>query len=228
VIGMEQLFRNCWKTAEEIYREFDASHDLDHIDRVMKNAIDIAATEPSANEFIIKLGVLLHDIEDAKYKLDDTLSVREILEMHEADEKLIDKVIACIDSVSYSGGNEKSITSIEGAIIRDADRLDAIGAIGIARAFTFGGARGRKLYDANEEARTKMTEEDYRKKGTATITHFHEKLLLLKDLMVTTEGKRLAEERHQFMVAFLEQLDREIGNGDRTYFDQVIPSHLYR
>ena len=89
--------------------------------------------------------------------------------------------------------------------------LDAIGAIGIARAFTFGGARGRRLYDANEEARTKMSEEEYRKKGTATVTHFYEKLLLLKDLMVTNEGKRLAEERHQFMVEFLEQLDREIG-----------------
>ena len=122
MIRLEQLFRKCRETAEDIYRNFDASHDFDHIERVMKNAIEIAATEPSANEFIIKLGVLLHDIEDAKYKLDDTLSVREILEMHGADEKLIDEVIACIDSVSFSGGNEKSITSIEGAIIRDADR----------------------------------------------------------------------------------------------------------
>jgi uncharacterized protein len=208
---MEQLFRKCRKTAEEIYRNFDASHDLDHIDRVMKNAMEIATTEPTANEFIIKLGVLLHDIEDAKYKLDDTLSVREILEMHGADGKLIDEVVDCIDSVSFSGGNEKTITSIEGAVIRDADRLDAIGAIGIARAFTFGGARGRKLYDANEVARTKMSEEDYRKEGTATVTHFHEKLLLLKELMVTNKGKLLAKERHQFMVGFLEQLDREIG-----------------
>ncbi|WP_210469147.1 HD domain-containing protein [Sporosarcina sp. 6E9] len=210
---LEQLYRKCRATAEEIYRKFDASHDLDHINRVMKNAIDISVREPLANEFIIKLSVLLHDIEDAKYKLEDTLSVREILEMHEADEILIDRVIACIDSVSFSGGNEKAITSIEGAIIRDADRLDAIGAIGIARAFTFGGARGRKLYDANEEARAKMSEEDYRKKRTATVTHFHEKLLLLKELMVTAEGKRLAKERHEFMVAFLEQLDREIGMG---------------
>ena len=208
---MEQLFQKCRKTAEEIYRNFDASHDLDHIDRVMKNALEIVATEPSANEIIIKLGVLLHDIEDEKYKVEGNLSVRDIFEMHGATEQVIDEVIACIDSVSFSGGNEKSITSIEGAIIRDADRLDAIGAIGIARAFTFGGARGRKLYDANEVARTKMSVEDYRKKGTATVTHFHEKLLLLKDLMVTTEGKRLAKERHQFMVEFLKQLDREIG-----------------
>ena len=208
---MEKLFQKCRKTAKEIYRNFDASHDLDHIDRVMKNALEIVTTEPSANKTIIKLGVLLHDIEDPKYKVEGDFSNREILEMHGANEKLIDEVVACIDSVSFSGGNEKSITSIEGAIIRDADRLDAIGAIGIARAFTFGGARGRKLYDENEEARTQMSVEDYREKGTATVTHFHEKLLLLKDLMVTTEGKRLAKERHQFMVEFLKQLDREIG-----------------
>ena len=208
---MEQLFQKCRKTAEEIYRNFDASHDLDHIDRVMKNALEIVAKEPSANESIIKLGVLLHDIEDENIRSEGSLTVREILEMHGAGEQLIDEVVACIDSVSFSGGNAKSITSIEGAVIRDADRLDAIGAIGIARAFTFGGARGRKLYDANEEARTKMSVEDYREKGTATVTHFHEKLLLLKDLMVTTEGKRLAEERHQFMVEFLKQLEKEIG-----------------
>ena len=208
---MEQLFQKCRNSAEEIYRNFDASHDLDHIDRVMKNALEIVAKEPSANESIIKLGVLLHDIEDEKYKVEGSLTVREILEMHGAGEQLIEEVVACIDSVSFSGGNAKSITSIEGAVIRDADRLDAIGAIGIARAFTFGGARGRKLYDANEEARTKMSVKDYREKGTATVTHFHEKLLLLKDLMVTTEGKRLAEERHQFMVEFLKQLEKEIG-----------------
>ena len=120
---MEQLFRKCRKTAEEIYRNFDASHDLDHIDRVMKNALEIVVTEPSANKTIIKLGVLLHDIEDPKYNVEGNFSIQEILEMHGADEKLIDEVVACIDSVSFSGGNEKSITSIEGAIIRDADRL---------------------------------------------------------------------------------------------------------
>ena len=112
------------------------------------------------------------------------------------------EVLACIESVSFSGGNAREITSIEGAIIRDADRLDAIGAIGIARAFTFGGAKGRKLYDADESVRMNMSEDEYRERGTASVTHFYEKLLLLKDLMVTVEGKRLAEQRHAFMVSF--------------------------
>ena len=109
----------------------------------------------------------------------------------------------------------RRITSIEGAIVRDADRLDAIGAIGIARTFAFGGAKGRKLYDADELARENMSEAEYRSKETASVTHFYEKLLLLKDLMVTEEGKRLARQRHAFMEAFLKQLDSEIGSGER-------------
>ncbi|CAM5376615.1 Phosphohydrolase OS=Lysinibacillus sphaericus OX=1421 GN=LS41612_14275 PE=4 SV=1 [Lysinibacillus sphaericus] len=93
--------------------------------------------------------------------------------------------------------------------MRDADRLDAIGAIGIARTFAYGGAKGRKLYDDTEEARTTMTEEDYRSKNTSSVAHFYEKLLLLKDLMTTDKGKQMANERHQFMVSFLQQLQNE-------------------
>ena len=141
----------------------------------------------------------------------DRISARELLHSADADESLAKHVLQTIHSVSFNGGNEEEIVSIEGAIVRDADRLDAIGAIGIARTFAFGGARGRKLYDAEEIARTKMSENEYRSKKTATVTHFYEKLLLLKELMVTEEGKRLAEERHDFMLAFLEQLKAETG-----------------
>ena len=136
-----------------IYNKFDASHDFAHIERVMKNAEEILVGEPSANEEVVRLAVLLHDIEDAKYKSDDNPSVREILQVIGADDELSKKVLACIESVSFSGGNAKDITSIDGAIVRDADRLDAIGAIGIARTFAFGGARGRKLYDTDEMVR---------------------------------------------------------------------------
>ena len=132
-----------------------------------------------------------------------------------ADESLAKQVLQTIHSVSFNGGNEEEIVSIEGAIVRDADRLDAIGAIGIARTFAFGGARGRKLYDAEESARTTMSENEYRSKETATVTHFYEKLLLLKELMVTEEGKRLAEERHTFMLAFLEQLKAETDSDNK-------------
>lgn len=113
--------------------------------------------------------------------------------------------------MSFNGGNELEATSLEAKIVRDADRLDAIGAIGIARTFAYGGAKGRKLYDKEEEARTTMSETEYRQKNTSSVTHFYEKLLLLKDLMVTEKGKQMALERHQFMESFLKQLQHEIG-----------------
>ncbi|WP_252503397.1 HD domain-containing protein [Sporosarcina sp. Marseille-Q4943] len=208
---METIVQNVTDQVVNIYRKFDASHDYDHILRVMKNAKEIARTMPNADMKIIRLAVLLHDIDDPKYKEDGNVSAMEVLRSAGADDVMAMTVLETIRSVSFNGGNEEEIVSIEGAIVRDADRLDAIGAIGIARAFAFGGARGRKLYDAEEFARTNMSEDEYRSKNTATVTHFYEKLLLLKDLMVTEEGKRLAEERHSFMVAFLEQLKLEAG-----------------
>lgn len=204
------MIAKCRLEVEGIYIKFDASHDLDHIDRVMKNAEKILITEPDADELVVKLAVLLHDVEDTKYEKMHEVTTVELLERIGATQSITDQVLSAIESVSFSGGNAKQLTSINGAIVRDADRLDAIGAVGIARAFAFGGARGRKLYDQQEEARMDMSESEYRKKETATVTHFHEKLLLLKELMVTKEGTRLAEERHEFMVVFLNQLKKEI------------------
>ena len=208
---MDEVYNKCKKTAQKVYDSFDASHDYAHIQRVLKNAKEIVKTEPSADKAVIRLAVLLHDIDDAKYHSEANPSASEILRANGADRELAMKVLACIESVSFSGGNAKDLTSIEGSIVRDADRLDAIGAIGIARTFAFGGARSRKLYDTDEIVRENMSECEYRERGTASVTHFHEKLLLLKDLMVTEEGKRLAKERHIFMLAFLNQLDKEIG-----------------
>lgn len=193
-----------------IYEQFDASHDFQHIERVYQNALAILHTEPKADAEVVKIAVLLHDVSDKKYtdskeqenKLIAELSLNEEKKQHIRD---------CIAQVSFNGGNELEATSLEAKIVRDADRLDAIGAIGIARTFAYGGAKGRKLYDETEEARMNMTEEAYRNKNTASVTHFYEKLLLLKDLMVTEKGKQMAKERHQFMVLFLEQLKNEIG-----------------
>ncbi|ARF16262.1 HD domain-containing protein [Sporosarcina ureae] len=207
---MQDMIAKCRLEVEGIYNQFDASHDLDHIDRVMKNAEKILATEAGADELVVRLAVLLHDVEDAKYEEMQKVTTMELLEKIGATQQITDNVMSAIESVSFSGGNAKDITSIEGAIVRDADRLDAIGAVGIARAFAFGGARGRKLYDQQEEARMDMSESEYRKKETATVTHFYEKLLLLKELMVTKEGTRLARERHDFMENFLHQLKIEI------------------
>jgi len=208
---MEVLLEKCRQIVEGIYNQFDASHDFAHIERVLKNAEEILQQESAANGEIVRLAVLLHDIDDAKYQTEGQLTASDIIRTIGASDDLSQQVLACIDSVSFSGGNAKELTSIEGGIVRDADRLDAIGAIGIARTFAFGGARGRKLYNASETVRGEMSEVEYRGKETASVTHFYEKLLLLKELMVTEEGKRLAQQRHDYMVGFLKQLEREIG-----------------
>ncbi len=205
------LFEKCKERVEGIYNQFDASHDFTHIERVLKNAEEIMKVESAVDSELVRLSVLLHDIEDPKYKTDDNPSVATLLREIGAGEELVNDVQICVASVSFSGGNTKQLTSLEGAIVRDADRLDAIGAIGIARTFAYGGAKGRRLYDATEEIRTEMSEKEYRTKETASVTHFYEKLLLLKDLMTTSGGKRIAEERHLFMVRFLKQLANEIG-----------------
>lgn len=198
----------CTQLVKDIYDKMDASHDFQHIERVYKNAETILQSEPEANSTIVKLAVLLHDVSDAKYTETKEAEERilEALDLTEEGRRNIRDIIA---SVSFNGGNELEAKSIEAKIVRDADRLDAIGAVGIARTFAYGGAKGRKLYDDAEEARSDMSVEEYRTKSTASVTHFYEKLLLLKDLMVTEKGRQMAEERHEFMVSFLRQLKKE-------------------
>ncbi|KOS63419.1 HD domain-containing protein [Lysinibacillus agricola] len=201
---------NLMDKVREIYEQFDASHDFQHIERVYQNALAILHTEPEADAEVVKIVVLLHDVSDKKYTDSKEQENKLIAELSLSEEKK-QHIRDCIAQVSFNGGNELEATSIEAKIARDADRLDAIGAIGIARTFAFGGAKGRKLYDEEEDARTDMTEEEYRSKNTSSVTHFYEKLLFLKDLMTTEKGKQMAKERHQFMVQFLEQLQNEIG-----------------
>lgn len=211
---MQEMIQLCRAEVTQIYNGFDASHDMQHIDRVLVNANRILATEQEANPLIVTLGVLLHDVEDPKYHNIENPTVRELLARYSLEEAIIQDIVAGIEAVSFSGGNEGDVPSIEAAIMRDADRLDAIGAVGIARAFAFGGARNRKLYNLEEVPRDEMTEAAYRKKEVATVTHFYEKLLKVKGLMVTDEGKRLAKERHSFMESFLQQLHEEIKSED--------------
>lgn len=203
----DQLIK-CEKLVKEIYEMMDASHDFQHIERVYENARAILKTEPTANEKMVYLAVLLHDVSDSKYATDKSNEQRILndLGLSVEEKKHIQTII---EEVSFNGGNERQATSIESKIVRDADRLDAIGAVGIARTFAYGGAKGRKLYDDAEEVRVQMTEQQYRNKPTASVTHFYEKLLLLKDLMVTAKGREMAEERHHFMVQFLQQLKKE-------------------
>jgi len=196
------------EAVQKIYDQFDASHDFQHIERVLQNAESILTSEPAADREIVQIAVLLHDVSDKKYS--DTKENEEALlnSLNLPDEKKL-HIKEIIESVSFNGGNEVEAKSIEAKIVRDADRLDAIGAVGIARTFAFGGAKGRKLYDDAEEARFDMSEEEYRSKNTASVTHFYEKLLLLKNLMTTEKGKQMAEQRHAFMQDFLNQLKDE-------------------
>lgn len=201
----------CENLVKEVYMHFDASHDFQHIERVRKNAFDIADSEPSANREIIELAVLLHDVSDPKYSTEEKLEEERIIkQLNLSDEKKA-HVKEVIKAISFSGGHEVEAKTIEAKIVRDADRLDAIGAVGIARTFAFGGAKGRLLYDASETPRDNMSVEEYRTKETASVTHFYEKLLKLSEGMQTKKGKELAVERHAFMELFLQNLRKETG-----------------
>jgi len=203
-----QVIADCRMKVKSIYEQFDASHDWQHIERVLENARHIAQAE-GGDQALIELAVLLHDVSDPKYKKAGEDPEQEILGQLELSDKERNDIRSIIRTVSFKGGTNEEPETVEGKIVRDADRLDAIGAIGIARAFAYGGAKGRKLYDRDEQARTAMTESEYRNGDTSTVTHFYEKLLLLKERMVTDSGKQMAEERHRFMLSFLEQLQNE-------------------
>ncbi|MCZ8535848.1 HD domain-containing protein [Paenisporosarcina quisquiliarum] len=200
----------CELLVKDIYNRFDASHDFQHIERVRKNAQIISQEEGAVRTDLIELAVLLHDVSDVKYSGSEG-KAKENAILDELGLPLSDrqKIVEIIESVSFSGGHEKEAKTIEAKIVRDADRLDAIGAVGIARTFAYGGAKGRKLYDWSEAARMNMSESEYRSQKTSSVTHFYEKLLLLKDLMVTETGKKLALQRHEFMLAFIDQLKIE-------------------
>lgn len=204
----ENNLEKCRVKVKEIYDTFDSSHDWQHIERVLGNAKRIMETE-AADPIIVELAVLLHDVSDPKYKNDDSDPETEILESLDLLEQQKGQIRQIIRQVSFKGGNGESPSSIEAKVVQDADRLDAIGAVGIARTFAYGGAKGRKLYDWEEKPRSEMSEQEYRDKPTSSATHFYEKLLLLKNRMNTDTGRQIADERHQFMLSFLEQLKKE-------------------
>ncbi|NJM79612.1 MAG: HD domain-containing protein [Flavobacterium sp.] len=198
---------------KEQLQNAEGGHDWFHIERVYKNALLIAKGE-NCNLEVVKLGALLHDIADSKFHNgDETVGpkiARDFLVSQNVSENTIKHVIAIIDNISFKGGNfEKKFTSKELEIVQDADRLDAIGAIGIARTFNYGGYKNRLVYDPEIQPNLSMNKEEYKKSNAPTINHFYEKLLLLKDKMNTTTGKKIAQERHTFMEKFLAQFYAE-------------------
>jgi uncharacterized protein len=188
-------------------------HDFWHILRVYKTAKHIAEKE-GADLFIVELTALLHDIADWKFNEGNEdmgpKLAEEWLKSLEVSELEINKVTKIIKTMSFKGGTTNSSQeTIEGKIVQDADRLDAIGAIGIARAFAYGGFKGREIYNPDIKPQNFKNFKEYKDNKGTTINHFYEKLLLLKDLMNTETGKAMAQERHEFMESYLKEFYKE-------------------
>jgi uncharacterized protein len=211
---MSNIIDNTILFVKKQLENAEGGHDWFHIERVYKNAKLIAENEQNCNLEVVKLGALLHDIADSKFHNgDETVGpkvAREFLEKENVAKETINHVIQIIENISFKGGNfEKKFSSKELEIVQDADRLDAIGAIGIARTFNYGGFKNRTIFNPNIAPKFNMSKEEYKNSDAPTINHFYEKLLLLKDKMNTASGKKIAEERHLFMETFLSQFYAE-------------------
>ncbi len=212
----QQIIDKTIEFVKETLKGAEGGHDWFHIQRVFNNTKKIAETE-KVDILVVTLGALLHDIADAKFHDgDETVGPRlakEFLESLRVTEEVVTAVIQIIENISFKNSLEKKgdapFSSAELQVVQDADRLDAIGAIGIARAFNYGGFKNRELYNPSIAPNLQMSKEAYKKSTSPTINHFYEKLLLLKDTMNTDTGKKMAEERHRFMEIFLEQFYKE-------------------
>ena len=198
---------------KQTLKNAEAGHDWFHIERVFKTALNINQEE-KGNDLVVALAALLHDIADPKFNNgDETLGpnlAQSFLQSIAVEEESVNHVKMIIQHMSFKNSfDENSFTSKEMQIVQDADRLDAIGAIGIARAFTYGGFKNRVLYDPAIKPEEHLSKESYKNTTAPTINHFYEKLLLLKDMMNTAAGKKIAAKRHQFMLDYLNQFYSE-------------------
>ncbi|MEG0928097.1 HD domain-containing protein [Chryseobacterium sp.] len=210
---MKSTIDNTVEFVKEKLEGAEAGHDWFHIERVWKLAKKIAETE-NCNQEVVELSALLHDIADPKFHNgDETIAPkisRAFLEQQNVPDETIEKVLYVIENISFKNrGDAPENPSLELQIVQDADRIDAIGAIGIARTFNFGGFKNNPMYDPEVEPKLGMSKEEYKKSNGTTVNHFYEKLLLLKDLMNTEKGKKMAEERHNYMLNFLDQFYKE-------------------
>ncbi len=194
----------------------EAGHDWLHVSRVVSLAKQIADTEPNADTQVVVLAALLHDIADAKFHNGDEnigpMMAESLMSDHSVDRNIIRHVSDIIRNMSYKGGFARSdFSSLELDIVRDADRLDAIGAIGIARAFTYGGYKNRRLYDLDELPSAFESRESYKNHQGSTFNHFYEKLIKLKDTFKTPKAQQLASARHDFMISYMKHFIEETG-----------------
>jgi uncharacterized protein len=207
----QHILANASRFAQEKLQSDSSGHDWWHVDRVARTASKIAQEE-NADAFICELSAFLHDIADEKLNESEQAGltiVERWLEQQKVPPLITQHVMEIIASLSYKGGNRPPMRTIEGQVVQDADRLDAIGAMGISRVFAYSGAKGRPIHLPDLPPRIHMTPEEYRNGKDTAINHFHEKLLKLKDLMNTAYGRKMAEQRHQFMLTYLEQFALE-------------------
>lgn len=209
----KNVIQNTVDFVKEKLQGAEAGHDWFHIERVWKLSKNIAAHE-NCNLEVVELAALLHDIADPKFHGgDETLALtisQDFLESQKVSPEMIGQVLFIIKNVSFKNRNEApEILPLELKIVQDADRLDAIGAIGIARTFNFGGFKNNLMYDPELPPQLEMSKEEYKKNQGTTINHFYEKLLLLQELMHTETAKKIASERHDFMLKFLGEFYKE-------------------
>ena len=194
---------------KETLKDAEGGHDWFHIERVYKNSLLISKSE-EVDVFVVGLGALLHDIADSKFHNgDETVGPKlatQFLENQHVDNAIINHVVQIINNISFKGGKvARTFSSKELDVVQDADRLDALGAIGIARTFNYGGFKNRAIYNPEIQPALNMNKEEYKNSTGPTINHFYEKLLLLKDKMNTDTGRQLAQQRHEFMEEYLKQ-----------------------
>jgi len=187
----------------------EGGHDWFHVERVWKTSKEIAKHE-KVNQFVVELAALLHDVADSKFHGGDEdlgpAMAKEFLQSQDVNAEIVEHVVQIIRNMSFKVSNfSKTFHSSEMHVVQDADRLDALGAIGIARTFNYGGFKNRAIYDPAIAPNLKMSKEEYKKSDAPTINHFYEKLLLLKDKMNTKTGLEMAKGRHQFLENFLNQ-----------------------
>jgi uncharacterized protein len=212
-MNQEDIIQKTIQYVKHTLAEAEGGHDWWHIYRVWQLAKTLATTE-NASFFIVELGALLHDIADSKFHGGNEelgpQKAREFLVSLQVQEPVIAHVENIINHISFKGGNEnQQFKSPELDIVQDADRLDALGAIGIARTFNYGGFKNRELYNPDIKPNLNMTKEEYKNSTAPTLNHFYEKLLLLKDRMNTASGRRMAIERHKFMETYLNEFYKE-------------------
>jgi len=212
-MNQNEIIEETIAFVKEVLADAEGGHDWWHIYRVWKSAKQLALSE-EVDLFVVELGALLHDIADSKFHDgDETVGPRKaraFLESLSVNESVIFHVENIISHISFKGGNQaQQFKSAELDVIQDADRIDAMGAIGIARTFNYGGHKNREIYNPEIAPNLNMTKEEYKNSMAPTLNHFYEKLLLLKDRMNTKAGREMAEQRHEFMKGYLEQFYQE-------------------